>query len=129
MAIIYDKNGKILENGRVLDAVAGKGDIALKKINNDPSIRVIAEDFTYEIMSVGKELAADIFDMGGLSIKLIGVISCFIWTFVTAFIMFKLISMTIGLRVSAAEETEGLYLSGPGGNAYPDFDTSSYAQQ
>ncbi|MGD9160660.1 MAG: ammonium transporter [Desulfobacteraceae bacterium] len=79
-------------------------------------------------------LAAGIFDMGGFSMKLIGVqligiVSCFIWTFVTAFIMFKLISMTIGLRVSAEEEAEGLDLSEHGGNAYPDFDTSSYAQK
>lgn len=79
-------------------------------------------------------LAAGIFDMGGFSIKVVGVQllgigACFVWTFATAFIMFKLISMTIGLRVSPQEEAEGLDLSEHGGNAYPDFDTSSYAQQ
>ena len=79
-------------------------------------------------------LAAGIFDLGGFSMKLVGVqligiVSCFIWTFVMAFIMFKLISITIGLRVSAQEETEGLDFSEHGGSAYPDFETSSYAQQ
>jgi len=79
-------------------------------------------------------LAAGIFNMGGTSAKIIGVqilgiVSCFVWTFVTAFIMFKLIDMTIGLRVSPEEEAEGLDFSEHGGNAYPDFGVSAYAQQ
>lgn len=79
-------------------------------------------------------LAAGIFNMGGTSAKIIGVqilgiASCFVWTFVTAFIMFKLIDMTIGLRVSPEEEAEGLDFSEHGGNAYPDFGVSTYAQQ
>jgi Amt family ammonium transporter len=79
-------------------------------------------------------LAAGIFNMGGTSAKIIGVqvlgiVSCFVWTFVTAFIMFKLIDVTIGLRVSPEEEAEGLDLSEHGGNAYPDFAVSAYAQQ
>ncbi len=78
-------------------------------------------------------LAAGIFDMGGFSIKvvgvqLLGIASCFVWTFVTAFILFKVISMTIGLRVSPEEEKEGLDFTEHGNSAYPDFDTSSYAQ-
>lgn len=79
-------------------------------------------------------LAAGLFDMGGLSmsvvgVQLIGIVACFVWTFVTAFILFKVISMTIGLRVSPEEEAEGLDLAEHGGSAYPDFDTSTYAQQ
>ena len=64
-----------------------------------------------------------------VGVQLIGIVSCFIWTFVTAFILFKIISMTIGLRVSAQEEAEGLDLAEHGGNAYPDFDISTYAQK
>lgn len=79
-------------------------------------------------------LAAGIFNMGGTSAKIIGVqvlgiVSCFVWTFVTAFIMFKLIDVTIGLRVSPEEEADGLDLSEHGGNAYPDFAVSAYAQK
>ena len=40
--------------------------------------------------------------------------------------MFKLIDKTIGLRVSPEEELEGLDLAEHGGNAYPDFEVSSY---
>jgi ammonium transporter, Amt family len=76
-------------------------------------------------------LAAGIFNIGGTSLKIIGVQllgmgACFVWTFSTAFIMFKLIEKTIGLRVSAEEELEGLDFFEHGGNAYPDFDVTSY---
>ena len=40
--------------------------------------------------------------------------------------MFKLINKTVGLRVSPEEEMEGLDLAEHGGNAYPDFEISSY---
>ncbi len=79
-------------------------------------------------------LAAGIFNIGGTSAKIIGVqvlgiVVCFVWTFVTAFLIFKLIDKTIGLRVSPEEEAEGLDYGEHGGNAYPDFEVSSYAQQ
>jgi len=60
---------------------------------------------------------------------LTGIGTCFVWTFCTAFIMFKLIDKTIGLRVSPEEEAQGLDRGEHGGNAYPDFEVSSYAQQ
>lgn len=79
-------------------------------------------------------LAAGIFNMGGTSMKIIGVqvlgiAAAFAWTFITAFILFKVIDMTIGLRVSPEEEAEGLDYAEHGGNAYPDFEISSYTQQ
>jgi Amt family ammonium transporter len=79
-------------------------------------------------------LAAGIFNIGGTSLKIIGVQllgigSCFIWTFLAAYILFKIIDKTIGLRVSPEEEANGLDHSEHGGNAYPDFAVSSYSQQ
>ena len=75
--------------------------------------------------------AAGIFNIGGTSAKIIGVqllgiAACFLWVFPAAFIMFKLISKTIGLRVTPEEELEGLDLTEHAGNAYPDFEVSSY---
>ena len=71
-------------------------------------------------------LAAGLFNMGGTSLKIIsvqllGMGACFIWVFPTAFILFKLIDKTIGLRVTAEEEIEGLDGAEHGGNAYPDY--------
>ena len=76
-------------------------------------------------------LAAGIFNIGGTSVKIIGVqllgiAACFLWVFPVAFIMFKLIDKTVGLRVSAEEELTGLDYTEHGGNAYPDFEVLSY---
>ncbi|MCF8130962.1 MAG: ammonium transporter [Deltaproteobacteria bacterium] len=79
-------------------------------------------------------LAAGLFNIGGtpgkiIGVQLLGIGACFVWTFVTAFILFKVIDKTIGLRVSPEEEREGLDYSEHGGNAYPDFEVSSYVQK
>ncbi|MCG6911480.1 MAG: ammonium transporter [Deltaproteobacteria bacterium] len=76
-------------------------------------------------------LAAGIFNIGGTSAKIIGVqvlgiAACFLWVFPVAFVLFKLVDKTIGLRVSPEEELEGLDFSEHGGNAYPDFEVSTY---
>ncbi len=76
-------------------------------------------------------LGAGIFNMGGTTMKIIGVQligigACFVWTFAAAFILFKVIEKTIGLRVSPEEEIEGLDITEHGGNAYPDFEILSH---
>jgi Amt family ammonium transporter len=58
-------------------------------------------------------LAAGLFNIEGVTagiivVQVLGIVSCFIWTFVTAFILFKIIDVTMGLRVSPEEEAEGL---------------------
>ena len=72
-------------------------------------------------------LAAGIFDVGGFSldvigVQLIGIAAAFLWVFPTAFIMFKAIQKTIGLRVSEEEELDGLDIGEHGMEAYPDFE-------
>jgi len=76
-------------------------------------------------------LAAGIFNIGGTSAKIIGVQllgigACILWVFPTAFLMFKLIDKTVGLRVSPEEEMEGLDFTEHAGNAYPDFTIQSH---
>lgn len=53
--------------------------------------------------------------------QLIGVGAVFAWTVVTAGILFTVIKYTVGLRVSEAEEIEGLDLGEHGMAAYGDF--------
>jgi ammonium transporter, Amt family len=77
-------------------------------------------------------LGAGIFNIGGTSLKIIGVQvigigACFVWTFAAAYAIFKLIDMTVGLRVSKEEELEGLDATEHGGNAYPDFTTINHS--
>jgi len=61
------------------------------------------------------------FTLHGLGVQALGVATCFVWTFVLAFILFNILKRTIGLRVTAEEEKEGLDFGEHGGNAYPDF--------
>ncbi len=56
--------------------------------------------------------------------QLKGIVSIGLFTFVFCYIAFLLISKTIGLRVSAEEESEGLDIGEHGNEAYPDFATS-----
>jgi Amt family ammonium transporter len=61
-------------------------------------------------------------DLGAqLLTQAIGVLAAFVWSFGTCFLLFEIIAKTIGLRVSAEEELEGLALSEHGANCYPDF--------
>jgi len=71
-------------------------------------------------------LAAGLFNIEGatakiIGVQLIGIGAAFIWAFGAAFILFKLIDLTMGLRVSQEEEREGLDISEHGGHAYNDF--------
>jgi Amt family ammonium transporter len=53
--------------------------------------------------------------------QLFGAAAIATWAFVTSFIVFKLIDITVGMRVSPQEEIEGLDRSEHGGDAYPEF--------
>lgn len=77
-------------------------------------------------------LAAGIFNTGGTSaaiigVQVLGIAAAFVWTFGAAFILFKLVDMVVGLRVSAEEEREGLDFTEHAGTAYPDFELVSYS--
>jgi Amt family ammonium transporter len=61
---------------------------------------------------------------GGLKLltaQAIGVVSVFAWCIVTGIILFGLLKVTIGIRVSEQEEIEGLDVGEHGISAYPDF--------
>ncbi len=75
-------------------------------------------------------LAAGLFDIGGFSlsvvgVQLLGIAAAFLWVFPVAFIMFKIIDKTIGLRVSPEEELDGLDIHEHAGEAYPEFEKVS----
>jgi len=53
--------------------------------------------------------------------QFVGIVSIGLFTFASAFAIFFLMKVTIGIRVSAEEETEGLDIGEHGNEAYPDF--------
>ena len=56
-----------------------------------------------------------------LWVQLVGMLSIFAWVFVTSFIVWFVISKTLGIRVSEEEEYEGVDISECGLEAYPEF--------
>jgi Amt family ammonium transporter len=115
----------------IIGAVAGVivvfSVLFFEKIRVDDPVGAIS---VHGVCGAWGTLAAGIFNMGGTSLKiisvqLIGIGACFLWVFPMAFLMFKLVDKTIGLRVSPEEELEGLDLAEHGGVAYPDFEVHS----
>jgi ammonium transporter, Amt family len=64
---------------------------------------------------------------GQLKVQAIGVGTAFVWTFATAYVLFRVIKATMGLRVTPEEELEGLDVQEHGANSYPDFAPSHSA--
>jgi Amt family ammonium transporter len=77
----------------------------------------IAAALFHENLFLGKDYDL----MGQLATQLIGAGAAFAWTFPMCYLLFKLISVTIGLRVTGEEEMQGLDIGEHGANAYPDF--------
>ncbi len=53
--------------------------------------------------------------------QLTGIAAIGVFTFVFAYVVFLVLKVTMGIRVSAEEETEGLDIGEHGNEAYPDF--------
>ncbi len=72
-------------------------------------------------LAAGLFYAEDPFNMQRLLVQWLGVMSCFIWVFSTAMLMYWLIDRTLGLRASAQQEQRGLDLSEHAEVGYPEF--------
>ena len=53
--------------------------------------------------------------------QVVGTVTCFVFVFVAFYIFFKIVDATIGNRVSAEVELEGLDIPEMGALGYPDF--------
>ena len=56
-----------------------------------------------------------------LSAQVIGLVTIFVWVFIASLIVWGLIKMVMGIRVTAEEEYEGVDLTECGLEAYPEF--------
>ncbi|HRI82696.1 MAG TPA: ammonium transporter, partial [Opitutaceae bacterium] len=56
--------------------------------------------------------------------QLIGTLSICAFAFIVSYVLFFLVKATLGIRVSAEEENEGLDIGEHGNEAYPDFGTA-----
>ncbi len=72
-------------------------------------------------VAVGMFKTGEMFNISNILIQLLGSVIAFIWAFSISYFVFKMIAMTIGLRVSEQEESQGLDISEHGTESYPDF--------
>jgi len=76
-------------------------------------------------LAAGLFNAEAMFDPKIVGVQAIGIASCFAWTFLTTYTLFRVVKATIGLRVSPEEEYDGLDFHEHGGDAYPEFSKSA----
>jgi len=72
-------------------------------------------------LAAGLFLAGNMFDPHQITVQLIGIGAAFVWVFVSALVMYWLISKTVGLRVSSLHEQRGLDITEHGEIGYPEF--------
>lgn len=97
--------------------------VSFDKIKIDDPVGAIS---VHLVCGIWGTLAVGIFGVGDFSFitQLIGVLAYGAFTVVCALILFLVIKMIMGLRVSEEEEMSGLDLSEHGMEAYPDFQVS-----
>ena len=91
--------------------------ITLDKLNIDDPVGAISAHGTAGVWG----LIAVTLTGGSLGAQLYGIIVIFLWTFITSFIIWKIIHSIYGLRVTEEEEEEGVDISECGLEAYPEF--------
>jgi Amt family ammonium transporter len=58
---------------------------------------------------------------GFIGVQLVGIVAIAVWAFITSFVLFSVIKVSVGLRASETDELEGLDLTEHGAEAYPDY--------
>jgi Amt family ammonium transporter len=74
---------------------------------------------------------AGLFYGGGLAqlgIQSVGILAVGLWAFITIFFVFKIVDVIMGIRVTPAEELEGLDITEHGTISYPEFGASISAK-
>lgn len=92
--------------------------LALDKMKIDDPVGAISVHGTVGIFGV---LAVAIFGDASFSGQIVGLLTIFVWVFVTSLIVWFIIKAIMGVRVSEEEEFDGVDLSECGMEAYPEF--------
>ena len=94
--------------------------ITLDKMKIDDPVGAISAHGTAGIWG----LLAVAFTSGTLTAQIYGAAVIFLWTFIVSYLFWMIIKMSMGLRVTEDEESEGVDISECGLQAYPEFSKS-----
>ncbi|HEY8353544.1 MAG TPA: ammonium transporter [Methylophilaceae bacterium] len=72
-------------------------------------------------LAAGLFMRGDMFNPDIVLVQMLGVCVAFIWVFAAAFLMYSVVSRTVGLRVSPQHEQRGLDITEHGEVGYPEF--------
>jgi Amt family ammonium transporter len=93
--------------------------VTLDKLKIDDPVGAIS---VHGIVGMWGLLAVPIYnDEASLGVQFIGLVSIFFWVFLTSLLVWAAIKYTVGIRVDAEHEYEGVDLSECGLEAYPEF--------
>jgi Amt family ammonium transporter len=111
--------GLAIVTGMIAGVIMVVSVIGLERIGIDDPVGAISVHGTAGLWGV---VAVALFSADANIVdQLIGAAAIIAWAFVISFIVFKLIDLTVGMRVSPEEERMGLDRSEHGGQAYPEF--------
>jgi len=92
------------------------------KIKIDDPVGAIS---VHGVCGIWGTLAVAFFGGASFTSQLIGVIGVYVFAFIFSFVLFYVIKLVMGVRVSEEEEFEGLDIGEHGQEAYPDFSITS----
>ena len=97
--------------------------ITLDKLRIDDPVGAISVHGTVGLL--GLLLVPVTNDGSSFSGQIIGALTIFGWVFVTSLVVWMVLKVTIGIRVSEEQEYEGVDISECGLEAYPEFSSAS----
>ena len=92
--------------------------VFMDKVKIDDPVGAISVHGTVGIFGV---MAVSFTGGASVSGQIVGLLTIFVWVFVTSLIVWVILKMIMGIRVSAEEEDEGVDQSECGVEAYPEF--------
>jgi ammonium transporter, Amt family len=122
-ACFYVNAGSALIIGGIAGLLTTYSTILLEKLRLDDAVGAVPVHLVNGFWGI---LAAEIFDETGFQmheflVQLTGGVVAPVFAFVVAFLLFKILAVTVGVRATDIEQDEGLDFHEHAANAYPDF--------
>ena len=116
--------GAAIVTGLVGGMITVSGSGLLKRLRLDDVVDAVAvHGFcgVWGTLAVGLFFAGDMFNLERVGVQALGAAVAFAWAFPLALVVFYLLKLTVGLRVSGLEEQRGLDFSEHYEAGYPEF--------